>query len=59
MTGPPVAVPQVIEKKAPAVPRLTQIWMRCSDYVKKRDYESAYRLMLNEGDDMYLLRLVV
>ena len=33
--------------------------MRCAEYVKKRDYESAYRLMLKEGDDMYLLRLVV
>lgn len=33
--------------------------MRCTEYVKRRDYESAYRLMLKEGDDMYLLRLVV
>jgi hypothetical protein len=33
--------------------------MRCSEYVKKRDFEAAYRLMLKDGDDMYLLRLVV
>ena len=35
------------------------VWQRTSDYVKARDYESAYRLMLKEGDDMYLLRLIV
>lgn len=27
--------------------------------MKKHDFESAYRLILSEGDDMYLLRLVV
>ena len=35
------------------------VWQKTSDYVKARDYESAYRLMLKEGDDMYLLRLIV
>lgn len=35
------------------------VWNRTQDYVKARDYESAYRLILKEGDDMYLLRLVV
>mmetsp|Transcript_15004 Transcript_15004/g.14582 ORF Transcript_15004/g.14582 Transcript_15004/m.14582 type:complete len:114 (+) Transcript_15004:884-1225(+) len=28
------------------------------ELVKKRQYEEAYRLVLKEGDDMYLLRLV-
>jgi hypothetical protein len=28
------------------------------ELVKKRQYEDAYRLILKEGDDMYLLRLV-
>jgi hypothetical protein len=28
------------------------------DLIKKRQYEDAYRLILKEGDDMYLLRLV-
>ena len=41
------------------MPRLTQVWLRCLEYVKKRDFESAYRVMLQEGDDIYLLRLVV
>ena len=39
--------------------RLTQVWNRAQNYVKQKDYESAYRLILSEGDDMYLLRLVV
>lgn len=28
------------------------------DYVKKKEYEKAYRLTMKETDDMYLLRLV-
>jgi hypothetical protein len=39
--------------------RLTMVWTRANDYVKKRDFESAYRLVLKDGDDMYLLRLLV
>ena len=35
------------------------MWQKTNDYIKVRDYESAYRLMLKEGDDMYLLRLIV
>lgn len=35
------------------------VWQKAQDYVKARDYESAYRLILKEGDDMYLLRLAV
>jgi len=47
------------QPKPPAMSRLTMVWNRTQDYVKARDYESAYRLILKEGDDMYLLRLVV
>lgn len=41
------------------MPRLSKVWQRCLEYTKQGDFESAYRLMLNEGDDMYLLRLMV
>lgn len=50
---------KTVELKQPEIPRLTKVWLRCAEYVKKSDYESAYRLMLTQGDDMYLLRLVL
>lgn len=53
---PKSAVPRV---KSSRIPRLSAVWHRCSDFAKRRDFESAYRLMLAEGDDMYLLRLIV
>lgn len=53
------AVQQPVVEKEKKLPRLMQVWHRASEYVKKHDYESAYRLILAEGDDMYLLRLVV
>ena len=34
------------------------IWTRCLEYVKNKKYEEAYRVMIEYGDDMYLLRLV-
>lgn len=34
------------------------MWHRATDLAKKRDFESAYRLVMSEGDDIYLLRLV-
>lgn len=47
------------KEKEPTPNRLTMVWNRANEYIKKRDFESAYRLMLQEGDDMYLLRLIV
>jgi len=41
-----------------SIPRLTLIWTRCLEYVKNKNFEEAYRVMLEYGDDMYLLRLV-
>lgn len=35
------------------------MWQRVSEHAKKRDYEAAYRLVMSDADDMYLLRLVV
>ena len=35
------------------------MWNKAGEYLKQRDLESAYRLILDKGDDMYLLRLVV
>ena len=54
-----IAAQQAAAKKKEPQNRLTAVWNRANEYVKKRDFESAYRLMLHEGDDMYLLRLVV
>ena len=51
--------PQPKPSKNQQLPRLTQVWHRSQDYTKKHDFESAYRLILTEGDDMYLLRLLV
>jgi hypothetical protein len=34
------------------------VWHKATEHVKKGDYESAYRLILTDGDDIYLLRLV-
>ena len=39
--------------------KITQVWNKANEYLKGRDYESAYRLILDKGDDMYLLRLIV
>lgn len=35
------------------------MWHRVSELVKKREYEQAYRLCMEQGDDMYVLRLIV
>jgi hypothetical protein len=40
------------------LPRLTRVWHKATEFVKKRNFEQAYRLVLVEGDDIYLLRLV-
>jgi len=45
-------------KSEPSIPRLTLVWTRCLEYVKNKNFEEAYRVMLEHGDDMYLLRLV-
>lgn len=37
---------------------LTAVWQKALNYLKEEDYESAYRAILNNGDDMYLLRLI-
>lgn len=39
--------------------KLTQMWRRVLAYVKAGNFEDAYRLVLREGDDLYLLRLIV
>lgn len=46
-------------KKPKGSNRLAEVWQRVIGYVKARDFENAYRLVLKEGDDMYLLRLIV
>ena len=33
-------------------------WIRAAEFMKKRDYEGAFQTILQEGDDIYLLRLV-
>jgi len=33
-------------------------WTRAVKLLRKRDFEEAYRVILAEGDDVYLLRLV-
>ncbi len=38
--------------------KLTQAWIRCTELLRRKDYEQAFRLMLKEGDDIYLLRLI-
>ena len=35
------------------------MWLRCLQLIKDEDVEAAYRLVLTEGDDIYLLRLMV
>jgi hypothetical protein len=35
------------------------VWLKCAELVKVHEYKKAYDLMLKEGDDMYLLRLIV
>jgi len=40
------------------VPRLQQMWMGATEFVRKSRFEEAYRLVLKEGDDLYLMRLV-
>ena len=42
-----------------SIPALSQVWMRSQAYMKAKDYESAYRLILTQGDDMSLLRLML
>ena len=46
-------------KKEKPIPRLTKVWLKTSDFVKKRDFQAAYNLILEEGDDMQLLRLMM
>jgi hypothetical protein len=46
------------EAKPRKIARLTKVWSRATEMAKSRDYESAYRLILTEGDDIYLLRLI-
>ena len=46
-------VPQV------EIPHLSRIWVQCLQFIKERDFESAYRLIIAEGDDLYLLRLML
>lgn len=44
------AATQIIESPKPAppkLPRLTQVWHKCQDYVKRREYQKAYALMLS------------
>ena len=35
-----------------------QIWLKAMNYAKHNDYEQAFRLVLKDLDDIYLLRLV-
>jgi hypothetical protein len=37
---------------------LTTVWTKVLELAKKKQYEEAYRLCMNEGDDLYLLRLL-
>lgn len=46
-------------KPKTCIPKLCEVWHRASEYAKHEDFENAYRTILREGDDMYLLRLVV
>ena len=48
-----------LKKEFPVPNRLTKVWNRANEYLNKRQFEDAYRLILTEGDDMYLLRLMV
>mmetsp|Transcript_43224 Transcript_43224/g.41577 ORF Transcript_43224/g.41577 Transcript_43224/m.41577 type:complete len:129 (-) Transcript_43224:44-430(-) len=34
------------------------MWMGATEFVRKSRFEEAYRLVLKEGDDLYLMRLV-
>jgi len=49
---------QKLENKPRKVARLTRVWSKATELAKKRDFESAYRTILTEGDDIYLLRLI-
>lgn len=45
-------------KQAPTSSKITNAWLRSMEFVKKRQYEEAYKLILKDADDMYLLRLL-
>ena len=36
----------VKEKKEKPIPRLSKVWLKASDFVKKRDFKAAYNLIL-------------
>ena len=38
--------------------KLTTVWNKVLELVKKKEFEKAYQLTMKEADDMYLLRLV-
>ena len=38
--------------------RLNSAWLKSIELLRKKDFEGAYRNILQEGDDVYLLRLV-
>lgn len=37
---------------------MVKVWSRTMDFVKKKQYDDAYKAVMKDGDDMYLLRLV-
>lgn len=38
--------------------KLNSAWIRSIELLRKKDFEGAYKNILVEGDDVYLLRLV-
>jgi len=34
------------------------VWMRATELLKRREFNQAFKLVLHEGDDIYLLRLL-
>ncbi len=37
----------------------TQVYLNANELVKAKEYAKAYKLMLEQGDDLFLLRMVV
>ena len=38
--------------------KLTRMWQGVLELIKNKSFEEAYKLVLDEGDDIYFMRLV-
>ena len=52
---------QMLQQQINSQPRSTQYYLRANELVRQKQFDAAYKMMLDKdkGDDLYLLRMVV